>query len=73
MDTVVVSPSYQVRIPTQLCKALAIQPGHRLRIVQYGRRLELVPLRPVFEAPALFADHAGSAVAEDVQLVGQKG
>jgi bifunctional DNA-binding transcriptional regulator/antitoxin component of YhaV-PrlF toxin-antitoxin module len=73
MDTVVVSRSYQVRIPTQLCKALAIQPGHRLRIVQYGRRLELVPLRPVFEAPALFAENASSTVAEDVHAAGQGG
>lgn len=73
MDTVVVSPSYQVRIPRQLCKALAIQPGQRLRIVQYGGRLELAPLRPVFEAPGLFADDAASAVAEDVHATGQAG
>jgi bifunctional DNA-binding transcriptional regulator/antitoxin component of YhaV-PrlF toxin-antitoxin module len=67
MDTVVVSPSYRVRIPRQLCKALAIQPGQHLRIVQYGGRLELVPLRPVFEAPALFGTDAASTIAEDVR------
>lgn len=54
MDTVVVSQSFQVRIPRHVCKALAIQPGQCLRIVQHPARLELVPLRPAFEAPALF-------------------
>lgn len=70
METVVVSSSYQVCIPTKLCKALAIQPGQRLRIVQYDHRLELVPLRPAFEAPALFANDATAAVAEDARAAG---
>jgi AbrB family looped-hinge helix DNA binding protein len=56
-DTVIVSPAFQVRLPKRVREALGLVPGQRLRVVQYGQRVELVPLRPVLEAPGLFGDH----------------
>jgi AbrB family looped-hinge helix DNA binding protein len=56
-DTVIVSPAFQVRLPKRVRETLGLVPGQRLRVVQYGQRVELVPLRPVLEAPGLFGDH----------------
>ena len=54
MDTVVISPGFQVRIPKRVREALGLAPGQRLRVVQYAGRVELVPYRPAFECPGLF-------------------
>lgn len=56
MDTVIISAANQVRLPRRIRAALGLAPGHRLRIVQYAGRIELVPLRPVLEGAALFGD-----------------
>lgn len=61
MDTVIISPAFQVRLPKHIREALGLGPGHRLRIVQYGGRIELVPLRPVVEGSVLFGE--GRAVS----------
>ena len=47
MDTVTVSPKFQVVIPKHVREAMAIRPGQKLRIFEYGDRIELVPVRPV--------------------------
>jgi len=47
MDTVTVSPKFQVVIPKHVREALAIRPGEKMRIFEYGDRIELVPVRPV--------------------------
>ena len=57
METVIISPGFQVRLPKRVRAALGLAPGQRLRVVLYGQRLELVPLRPAFECPGLFGDN----------------
>lgn len=47
MNTVTVSPKFQVVIPKYVRESMAIQPGQKLRIFQYEDRIELVPVRPV--------------------------
>lgn len=54
MDTVVISPGFEIRLPKRIREALGLAPGQRLRIVQYAGRIELVPFRPAFECPGLF-------------------
>jgi AbrB family looped-hinge helix DNA binding protein len=49
MPRVTVSPDFQVVIPKRIRKALAIQPGDELEILQYENRIELVRVRPVRE------------------------
>lgn len=53
MHTVVISQAYQVRLPKSVRDALGLRPGQILKVVQQHGRVELVPVRPVFEAPAL--------------------
>lgn len=45
MDTVTLSPKYQVVIPLAVREALGLAPGQKLRIFRYGDRVELIPVR----------------------------
>ncbi len=47
MDTVKVSPKYQVVIPKGIRKALGIRPGQEVAVLRYGGRVELIPITPV--------------------------
>ena len=47
METVKVSPKYQVVIPRAIRKVLGIRPGQRVQVVQYENRIELIPIKPI--------------------------
>ena len=47
MNTVVVSPKFQVVIPKEVREKYGLKAGARLEIMEYGHRIELVPLRPM--------------------------
>ncbi|HEY5707394.1 MAG TPA: AbrB/MazE/SpoVT family DNA-binding domain-containing protein [Terrimicrobiaceae bacterium] len=47
MDTVTLSPKYQVVIPPAVRKELRIMPGEKLRVIRYQDRMELIPVRPI--------------------------
>lgn len=47
METVLVSPKFQVVIPRAIRKALSIQPGQKIQVLQYENRIELIPVRPI--------------------------
>ena len=49
MKTVRVSTKYQVVIPKAVREAAGIRPGQEVAVLRYGRRIELIPLRPVGE------------------------
>ncbi len=50
MDTVTVSPKFQVVIPVAIRNALGLRPGQKLRAIQLGDRIELVMVRPIKDA-----------------------
>jgi AbrB family looped-hinge helix DNA binding protein len=50
MDTVTVSPKYQVVIPSRIRRALGIRPGQKLQVLPYDGRIELIPFVPVKHA-----------------------
>ena len=50
MDTVTVSPKYQVVIPSRVRKLLGVQPGHKIKVILYDSRIEMIPVRPIREA-----------------------
>jgi AbrB family looped-hinge helix DNA binding protein len=54
MDTVTVSPKFQVVIPRRIREALGIRPGQKVQAIRYGNRIELVPVLPLPEARGLF-------------------
>jgi AbrB family looped-hinge helix DNA binding protein len=45
METVKVSPKYQVVIPRRARRELGIRPGQRIHVLLYQGRLEFIPLK----------------------------
>ena len=49
MQTVTVSPKYQVVIPKNIRDALKLRPGQKMRVMEYDGRIELIPDRDIAE------------------------
>ena len=47
MDTVTISPTFQVVIPKAVRETLKLRPGQRVQVVVYDNRIELIPIRPM--------------------------
>jgi AbrB family looped-hinge helix DNA binding protein len=47
METVTVSPKFQVVIPRAIREGMGIRAGQKVQVVQYGDRIELVPIKPM--------------------------
>jgi AbrB family looped-hinge helix DNA binding protein len=45
MDTVTLSPKFQVVIPQAIREALQLTPGEKFRVIRYGDRVELIPVK----------------------------
>ncbi len=50
MQTVTVSPQYQVVIPSQVRKALGVEPGQKIQVLLYDNRIEMIPIKSAKEA-----------------------
>lgn len=47
MDTVTLSPKFQVVIPRAVREKLRLEAGEKLRVLRYADRVELIPVRRV--------------------------
>lgn len=47
METVTLSPKFQVVIPRAVRESLHLTAGEKLRVLQYADRVEFIPVRPV--------------------------
>ena len=47
MQTVTVSPKFQVVIPREVREALHLRPGQKMQVVEYAGRIELIPERDI--------------------------
>ncbi len=47
MEAVKISPKFQVVIPKRIRESMNLHPGQKLRIIDFGDRIELVPERPI--------------------------
>ena len=45
MQAVKISPKYQVVIPEDVRKKMALVPGETLQVIQYENRIEFIPVR----------------------------
>ena len=46
METLTISPKFQVVIPKAIRERLGLSPGQKMQAVLYGGRIELIPLQP---------------------------
>ncbi len=49
MDTSTVSTKFQIVIPLRVRRALGIQPGQKVQVIQYDGRIELILVEPIKE------------------------
>jgi AbrB family looped-hinge helix DNA binding protein len=47
LETVTISPKFQVVIPKAIREKLRLSPGQKVQALLYGDRIELIPLQPV--------------------------
>lgn len=47
MDTVTLSPEFQVVIPRAIREALHLMAGEKLHVMRYADRVEFIPIRTV--------------------------
>ena len=49
METVTVSPKYQVVIPSRVRRLLGVEPGQKVKVILYDNRIEMIPVKPAKE------------------------
>jgi len=47
METVTISPKFQVVIPKEIRDTLKLTPGQKVQAILYEDRIELIPVRPI--------------------------
>jgi AbrB family looped-hinge helix DNA binding protein len=49
MQTVTVSPKFQIVIPKSIREVLHLRPGQKMQMMEYAGRIELIPERDIKE------------------------
>lgn len=49
METVTLSPKFQVVIPQSIREQLGLEPGEKMQVLQYQDRIEFIPRRKLKE------------------------
>ncbi|MBK5101517.1 MAG: AbrB/MazE/SpoVT family DNA-binding domain-containing protein [Desulfobacteraceae bacterium] len=49
MQTVTLSPKYQVVIPKSVRNVLNLRPGQKMQVIEYNGRIEFIPERDIAE------------------------
>ena len=64
METVSVSPKFQVVIPKAIRDAMGLYPGQKMHMMQYGDRVELMPVRLLAQSRGFLPGIDSSVVRE---------
>jgi AbrB family looped-hinge helix DNA binding protein len=49
VETVTISPKFQIVIPRKIRDSLKLKPGLKVQVLVYGNRIELIPLKRISE------------------------
>lgn len=49
MNTVILSPKFQIVIPLAVRRAMGLRAGQKMQVVEYEGRIELIPDRDITE------------------------
>ena len=66
MNTVTLSPQFQIVIPLAVRQAMGLIPGMRLEVSQHGKAIELVPV-PTLEDLKVELKGCGSKLGDDAE------
>lgn len=47
IDTVTISPKFQVVLPQRVRERIRLRPGEKLQVISFDDRIELIPIRPM--------------------------
>jgi len=47
MNTLTISPKYQLVIPKAIRELLGLKPGQKVHAIAYNNRIELIPVKPI--------------------------
>ncbi len=64
METVTVSPKFQVVIPKLIREKLGLSPGQKVQAIVYGDRIELIPVRSIKEMRGFLKGIAATVARE---------
>lgn len=68
MDTVTLSPDFQVVIPPDIREALHLTVGEKLHVMRYGDQVEFMPVRPARRMRGFLRGMDTTIVREDDRL-----
>jgi AbrB family looped-hinge helix DNA binding protein len=68
METVTLSPKFQVVIPQAVRQALGLTGGEKLRVIPYADRVEFIPVRPIKQMRGFLRGMDTSLVREPDRL-----
>lgn len=54
METVKISPKFQVVIPAKIREALDLKPGQKMHVLSYQNRVEFIPVMNIEESEGMF-------------------
>lgn len=68
MNTVTLSPKFQVVIPLTIREALGLKAGEKLNVLRYDNRVELIPARPARDMRGFLRGMDPTVTREDDRL-----
>jgi len=68
MQTVTVSPKYQVVIPKHIRETMRLRPGQKLKVIAYDGRIELILDRDISELKGFLRGINTEILREDDRL-----
>lgn len=68
MQTVTVSPKYQVVIPKDIRVAMRLRPGQKLKVIEYDGRIVMIPERDISELKGFLKGINTECIREDDRL-----
>jgi len=54
MSTLTLSPKFQLVVPKHIREAMNLRAGTQMQVIQYGDRIEFIPVRPMQAARGMF-------------------